>query len=468
MNPLIERAQQTSRRIEAYLQEIEDADVWTLREQERTLPSESYIYILSLMGHLIYSDGLVHKQEIELAKQYFSSNAERTIEERLRVLSSKNHSKSTALPNFLKAAVYFDAVKNTRYTDAIIGLIEKFGNIVIAVDGNKLEVEIRVLGEIISNLIDLAVECREATRQALKKGTSKEIGRAKKEEEKEPSLDDLLTELRSMIGLQRVKQEVVAATNLVRVRQLREEMGLPAMPVSLHMVFTGNPGTGKTTVARLLAQIYREIGLLEEGHLVEVDRSGLIADYLGQTAGKVQAAVQSARGGILFIDEAYALKTDARDSYGQEAINTLLKAMEDHRDDLIIIVAGYTAPINEFLETNPGLRSRFNRFVHFDDYDGEELLNIFTYLCDKHGYSSTQIAKHQLKNHFSTLYEGRGENFGNARDVRNVFETILKHQAERVVAIHKPTADDLSFIDLADIAWLFERPNAEPVKAGRA
>lgn len=466
MNPLIERAQQTSRRIEAYLQEIEDANVWKLRERESSLPSESYMYLLSLMGYLAYSDGVLHKQELELAKQYFSSNAEKSVEERLRILSSRDHSKTSMLPNFLKAAVYFDAVKNTGYTDVIISLIEKFGNIVIAVDGSKLDVEVRVLSETISNLIDLAVECREVTRKTLKKGTAKEVERNQKQEE--PSLDDLLAELRSMIGLQRVKQEVVAATNLVRVRKLREEMGLPAMPISMHMVFTGNPGTGKTTVARLLAQIYREIGLLEEGHLTEVDRSGMIGTYLGQTASIVQGVIQKSRGGILFIDEAYALKTDRQDFYGQEAINTLLKGMEDHRDDLIIIVAGYTAPINEFLETNPGLRSRFNRFIHFDDYNGEELLNIFTYLCEKHGYSSTQIAKHQLKNHFTTIYEERGENFGNARDVRNVFETILKYQAERVVAIHKPTADDLSFIDLADIAWLFERPNAEVAKAGRA
>ncbi|MBQ9347534.1 MAG: AAA family ATPase, partial [Oscillibacter sp.] len=219
-------------------------------------------------------------------------------------------------------------------------------------------------------------------------GQGQEAAPEGKEEQETPpeNIEDLQKELDGYIGLERVKQEVRSLVNLVKVHQLRRENGLPEPELSLHMVFTGNPGTGKTTVARIMARIYKSLGILSKGQLVEVDRSGLVAGYVGQTALKTAKAVESALGGVLFIDEAYALNGKGDNDFGQEAIDTVLKAMEDHRDDLVVIVAGYDELMDAFIHSNPGLESRFNRFLHFDDYTEEELLKIFQMRCDKGGY----------------------------------------------------------------------------------
>ena len=213
--------------------------------------------------------------------------------------------------------------------------------------------------------------------------------------------------------------------------------------MSLHLVFLGNPGTGKTTVARLLAGIYHAIGVLSKGQLVEVDRSGLVAGFVGQTALKTGEVVQKALGGVLFIDEAYALASqDNANDFGREAIEVLLKGMEDHRDDLIVIVAGYTGPMEKFIHSNPGLESRFNKYLHFDDYDAGQLMEIFRSMCRKNGYSLSPEGEAWAEGALRTLYEERDENFGNARDVRNLFERAVARQSDRVAALEAPGKEE--------------------------
>ena len=246
-------------------------------------------------------------------------------------------------------------------------------------------------------------------------------------------LEDLLAELNGYIGLSSVKKEVRTLASLITISKKREAMGIAQPPVSLHMVFTGNPGTGKTTVARLLARILKSMGLLTTGQLVETDRSGLVAGYIGHTAEKTNKVIDSAMGGVLFIDEAYALyKEDSPNDFGREAIDTLLKAMEDHRDNLVVIVAGYPKEMEAFLDANPGLRSRFNRNIVFEDYSPEELFEIFRRFCAEGKYILSEGAEKRVRAHLKYLYDIRNENFANAREVRNFFEKVTEQQTNRL------------------------------------
>ena len=271
-------------------------------------------------------------------------------------------------------------------------------------------------------------------------------------EQPQPTLEELLAQLDELCGLEKVKADVKSLINLVKVRKLRQEHGLPVPPLSLHLVFMGNPGTGKTTVARLLAQLYRAIGVLSKGQLVEVDRSGLVAGFVGQTAIKTSEAIQKALGGVLFIDEAYALAgQDNPNDFGREAIETLLKGMEDHRADLVVIVAGYTELMDRFINANPGLESRFNKYFYFEDYTGEQLLAIFCSMCEKNGYTLSDESRKYAEVYFKTLYEQRDENFGNARDVRNLFERAVARQADRVAALEGPDKQALMALTVEDL-----------------
>ncbi|MBP3541081.1 MAG: AAA family ATPase [Clostridia bacterium] len=272
------------------------------------------------------------------------------------------------------------------------------------------------------------------------------------EEKVEPpeDIEDLKKELHEYIGLDAVKTEVESLINLVTVQKLRKENGLPVNDLSLHMVFSGNPGTGKTMMARMMARIYKSLGILSKGHLVEVDRSGLVAGYVGQTAIKTGEAIQKAMGGVLFIDEAYALSNRGGNDYGQEAVDTLLKAMEDNRDDLIVIVAGYTELMKEFVNSNPGLESRFNRFLYFQDYTVDEMMDIFDMRCQKSGYTLADDAKDVLRSLLALLSLDI-EGFGNARGVRNLFERAVSAQANRLATETDITREKLMTLTAEDI-----------------
>ncbi|MBQ0037315.1 MAG: AAA family ATPase [Clostridiales bacterium] len=263
-------------------------------------------------------------------------------------------------------------------------------------------------------------------------------------------IEDLLAELDGYVGLKEIKEEVHSLINMVQVYKLRRENGLPTTDMSLHMVFSGNPGTGKTTVARIMARIYHSLGILSKGQLVEVDRSGLVAGYVGQTAIKTQKVIEKAMGGVLFIDEAYALNGKSENDFGQEAIDTVLKAMEDHRDDLVVIVAGYTELMDKFIHSNPGLESRFNRFLEFADYTTDELLAIFHSQCKK-GFYQLDEGVEELIRDYITEENTDPETFGNGRGVRNIFEHILVAQNNRLAKMENVTRDDLMKITQDDI-----------------
>ena len=271
------------------------------------------------------------------------------------------------------------------------------------------------------------------------------------EEETPPEkIEDLKAELNELIGLGGVKKEVNNLINMVTIHKLRKENGLKTVDMSLHMVFTGNPGTGKTMIARLMSRIYKSLGILSKGHLVEVDRSGLVAGYVGQTATKTSAVIEKALGGVLFIDEAYALNGKSENDFGQEAIDTLLKAMEDHREDLVVIVAGYDGLMDQFIHSNPGLESRFNRYMHFDDYSLDEMLGILDLNLKKGQYQLTEDGREAVRAYINDANTS-SISFGNARGVRNVFERLLVAQANRLSAMEAPTKDDLMTINAEDV-----------------
>lgn len=279
--------------------------------------------------------------------------------------------------------------------------------------------------------------------------TQAEVPEEKEEIPPKEKIEDLLAELDSYVGMDAIKAEVRSLINMVQVYKLRREHDLPTTDMSLHMVFSGNPGTGKTTVARIMARIYHSLDILSKGQLVEVDRSGLVAGYVGQTALKTQKVIEKAMGGVLFIDEAYALNGKSENDFGQEAIDTILKAMEDHRDDLVVIVAGYTELMDRFIHSNPGLESRFNRFLEFEDYTTEQMVAIFKMQCKKGCYVLAQGTEELVRDFIAE--ESADDSFGNARGVRNLFEHILVAQNNRLAKLEEVTRDDLMQIMPDDV-----------------
>jgi len=350
--------------------------------------------------------------------------------------------------NFLDYASKLDAVTNSN------GKITKYG-ISIAKENDK-QATILLLRKI-SKIIDSKEFSKKIKEIAnfLKKSLVeyygyleiKRICNSDEVVEDARSLTELLEELNNLIGLKNVKSKVNDLIIYQKVQKRREKEGLNAVKSTLHLSFTGNPGTGKTTVARIIGRIYKQLGLLSKGHFIEVSRTDLIAGYQGQTALKVKNVIEKAKGGVLFIDEAYSItENEQSDSYGRECITELTKALEDYRNDLVVIVAGYSEPMKNFFSSNPGLKSRFNTFIEFEDYNTKELLEILISMCKNNDYDLTEKAKIKLNDFFETELENKKENFSNGRMVRNVYDDLVMNHARRVVNIENITKEDLLLI----------------------
>jgi stage V sporulation protein K len=268
----------------------------------------------------------------------------------------------------------------------------------------------------------------------------------------EDTLEKVMEELNQLIGLDEVKNDISELINLLNIQKERSNKGLKNIEITLHTVFLGPPGTGKTSVARLLSRIFKHLGFLSKGQMIETDREGLIAGFVGQTATKVDKVVTESLGGVLFIDEAYGLTQNTMgNDYGSEAVNIILKRMEDHRDDLAVVVAGYTEPMKMFIESNPGLRSRFNRYFHFDHFTPTQLLQIFEGFCKKSDFIIDENAREKLSDTFELLFEKKDESFGNARVARNLFEKCVQNQANRIVKLKKLTPKTLKLFTEEDV-----------------
>lgn len=268
------------------------------------------------------------------------------------------------------------------------------------------------------------------------------------------TLQDLLDELNALVGLEKVKSKVQDLIVYQKIQKMRREQNLHSAKNTLHLAFTGNPGTGKTTVARIVGRIYKQIGLLSKGHFVEVSRTDLIAGYQGQTALKVKKVIEQAKGGVLFIDEAYSItENDHTDSYGRECLTELTKALEDYREDLVVIVAGYTEPMNQFFESNPGLKSRFNTFIEFNDYSSNELDEILVSMCKKNDYILTDEVKKKIHFYFEQQTSSKDKSFSNGRLVRNLFDDLVMNHARRVINVENPGREELSTIKVEDFAF---------------
>ncbi len=328
---------------------------------------------------------------------------------------------------------------------ATIALLRKISE---AVDDPEHEIEVKRVAQVVnSGLIEFY-------------GYSTIQGICKSIEETEEdtrTLHDLIDELNALVGLEKVKNKVQDLIVYQKIQKMRREKNLHSAKNTLHLAFTGNPGTGKTTVARIVGRIYKRIGLLSKGHFVEVSRTDLIAGYQGQTALKVKKVIEQAKGGVLFIDEAYSItENDHADSYGRECLTELTKALEDYREDLVVIVAGYTEPMNKFFESNPGLRSRFNTFIEFDDYSPDELEKILASMCMNNDYILDEEAKEKVHLYFEQQISTRDENFANGRLVRNLYDDLVMNHARRVINIANPGSAELSTIKLEDFPFVFD------------
>ncbi|MDY5728576.1 MAG: AAA family ATPase [Erysipelotrichaceae bacterium] len=334
-----------------------------------------------------------------------------------------------------------EILENTNDDKSTIALLKQIANIA---DSDEYSIEIKKIAAMLKNSIISYYGYRKLLEICNQE-------KQNKEDEDKRSLSELLEELNALVGLESVKEKVNDLIAYQKIQKLRRANNLFSSKNTLHLAFTGNPGTGKTTVARIVGYIYKQIGLLSKGHFVEVSRTDLIAGYQGQTALKVKSVIERAKGGVLFIDEAYSItENDHSDSYGRECLTELTKALEDYRDDLVVIVAGYTEPMNKFFESNPGLKSRFNTFIEFNDYNTSELDAILISMCKNNDYTLDEDAKEKIHSYFEKQISQKDENFANGRLVRNLYDDLVMNHAKRVINIENPNREDLSIIKAID------------------
>lgn len=356
--------------------------------------------------------------------------------------------------NFLNFASKFDAIINAN------GEVIQNANLIVEADDEKATIKlVKKISDALSNKENTKIifQLGNALKDALVEyfGYKRIIEICKPEivNSDNRTLDELLQELNNLVGLVTVKEQVKDLIAYQKVQKMRKLSGLSVFKKTLHLAFLGNPGTGKTTVARIVGYVYKQLGLLSKGHFIEVSRTDLIAGYQGQTALKVKKVIERAKGGVLFIDEAYSItENEHSDSYGRECLTELTKALEDYRDDLVVIVAGYTEPMKQFFESNPGLKSRFNTFIEFPDYNEEELWKILEGMCLKNNYVIEIDAEHSIKTFLSECVKNKNENFANGRLVRNIFDDLIMSHARRVANIENPTKKDLSLIIVDDFS----------------
>ena len=405
------------------------SDIIDLYEREPGAKNEKQQFVLAYYYDALRNKHFADENSVnELNQLVFTENFKSLllkIKNENKIITSNAQQNQYLLPEILSEK------KNTKLEEVLI----KYQNFIHSTFGKKFENTTAL-----SNYLGLNL--------SKSKTDKKEIDNLSEED----TLEKVLKELNSLVGLAEVKKDVSELINLLEIQKKRSKQGLKNVEITLHTVFLGPPGTGKTSVARLLSRICKHLGFLSKGQMYETDREGLVAGYVGQTATKVNNAVESSLGGVLFIDEAYALNQNGfGNDYGAEAVNTLLKRMEDHREDLAVVVAGYTEPMKVFIESNPGLRSRFNRYFYFNHFTPAELFEIFESFCFKSDFIISEDAKEKLTDTFDLLYERKNESFGNARVVRNLFEKCIQNQANRIVKIKKISNKVLKTLTEEDI-----------------